>query len=265
MASRIVQFGTFQADLDSGELYRDGIKLKLGGQPFQLLEHLLSRPGEVVTREELRAAVWQSDTFVDFDHGLNAAINKIREALGDSAANPRFVETVPRRGYRFIAPVDKPVAPTPVEPPPSPPPQPPKTPSRKWIGLAAGGAGVALLAAGLLIFRSRPSVPVDYKLTQVTRDSGLTWQPGISADGNFVAYASDRATGKDLDVWIQHVSGSQAIRLTSASTQESYPSLSADGRTVAFQLGHGQELGIFVVPALGGSPRMLTPAGQSPQ
>lgn len=113
MPSRIVQFGVFQAHLDSGELYRDGIKLKLGGQPFQVLEYLLARPGEVVTREEIQTALWQSDTFVDFDHGLNTAINKIREALGDSATNPRFVETVPRRGYRFIAPVDRPV---PVEP-----------------------------------------------------------------------------------------------------------------------------------------------------
>lgn len=102
MAARIVRFGTFQADLDAGELYRSGIRLKLGGQPFQVLQHLLLHPGEVVTREQLRDAVWEADTFVDFDHGLNAAINKIREALGDSASNPRFIETVPRRGYRFI-------------------------------------------------------------------------------------------------------------------------------------------------------------------
>src|SRR5262249_49579759 len=162
------------------------------------------------------------------------AINKIREALGDSASNPRFVETVPRRGYRFIAPVDRPTAPVePVESagPPSPP---PKTPSRKWIGFAAGGVGVALLAAGLLILRPRESAPAEYKLTQVTRDSGLTCQPSISADGNFVVYASDRATGKDLDIWIQHVSGGQPVRLTSTSADESYPSISADGRKVAF-------------------------------
>ena len=94
MGSRIILFGTFQARMDAGELFREGIRLKLGGQPFQVLEILLSRPGEVVTREELRTAVWQSDTFVDFDHGLNSAINKIRDALCDSASNPRFVETV---------------------------------------------------------------------------------------------------------------------------------------------------------------------------
>ena len=263
MSSRILQFGTFQADLDSGELYRDGIKLKLGGQPFQVLQYLLSRPGDVVTREELRDAVWKSVTFGDFDHGLNTAINKIREALGDSAANPRFVETVPRRGYRFIAPVDPPAAPfAPIEPPPPS----AKAPSRKRIRLAAGGAGVALLAAGFVTFRLRPPAPVDYKLTQVTRDSSLTWQPGISADGNFVVYASDRATGKDLDIWIQHVSGSQPIRLTSTSADESYPSISADGRTVAFQVEQqSSEKGIFIVPALGGTPKLLAASGRQPQ
>lgn len=115
--SRIVRFGVFELDLSAGELRKNGAKLRLQGQPFQVLAILLDRPGEVVTREELQRQLWPSDTFVDFDHSLNTAINKVREALGDSASNPRFVETLARRGYRFIAPVLTPV----VIDPPSPP------------------------------------------------------------------------------------------------------------------------------------------------
>src|SRR5438128_10666773 len=104
---RLVRFSVFELDLDSGELFREGRKLKLQGQPFELLVALLERPGAVLTREELRQRVWPSDTAGDFDHGLNRAINKVREALGDSADSPRFIETLPRRGYRFIGPIQQ--------------------------------------------------------------------------------------------------------------------------------------------------------------
>jgi len=100
-----LRFGVFELDLRSGELRKHGLRVRLQEQPFRLLEVLLERPGEVVTREELQKRLWPADTFVDFDHGLNKAINKIREALGDSAESPRFVETVSRRGYRFLAEV----------------------------------------------------------------------------------------------------------------------------------------------------------------
>ena len=102
---RVVRFGVFELDLSAGELRKNGVKLRLQGQPFQVLTLLLERSGEVVTREELQQKLWPSDTFVDFDHSLNTAINKVREALGDSASSPRYVETLARRGYRFIAPV----------------------------------------------------------------------------------------------------------------------------------------------------------------
>src|SRR5207253_7934388 len=102
---RIVRFGVFEADLQAGELRKSGIRIRLQEQPFQVLALLREHPGDVVTRENLREKLWPADTFVDFDHSLNTAINKIREALGDSAGNPRFVETLARRGYRFIAPV----------------------------------------------------------------------------------------------------------------------------------------------------------------
>jgi cholera toxin transcriptional activator len=102
---RVARFGVFELDLTAGELRKNGVKLRLQGQPFQILALLLQRAGEVVTREELQQKLWPSDTFVDFDHSLNTAINKVREALGDSASSPRYVETLARRGYRFIAPV----------------------------------------------------------------------------------------------------------------------------------------------------------------
>src|SRR6202046_38044 len=105
---RLLRFENFEVDLRSGELRKAGVKLKFGGQPFQVLTILLERPGEVLTREELQKRLWP-DTFVDVDHNLNTAINKIREVLGDSAERPRFVETLPRRGYRFIGELERPV------------------------------------------------------------------------------------------------------------------------------------------------------------
>src|SRR5258706_11308810 len=101
----ILRFGTFEVDVRAGELRKQGVRIKLQEQPFHVLTILLQRPDEVVTREELRSGNWPADTFVDFDNSLNTAINKLREALGDSADSPRFIETLPRRGYRFIAPV----------------------------------------------------------------------------------------------------------------------------------------------------------------
>src|SRR5512143_1587578 len=99
---KVIRFGVFEADLRAGELHKQGLRVKLQEKPFQLLAILLERPGDVVTREELREKLWPGDTFVDFDHGINIAINKLREALGDSAESPRYIETLARRGYRFI-------------------------------------------------------------------------------------------------------------------------------------------------------------------
>src|SRR5689334_21219967 len=104
-ARRVFCFGVFEADEARGELRKRGIRIKLQAQPFRVLALLLERPGEVVTREEMRERLWGQDTFVDFDHGLNRALNKIRKALDDSASQPRYVETVAGKGYRFIAPV----------------------------------------------------------------------------------------------------------------------------------------------------------------
>src|SRR4030095_5657493 len=107
-ARRFVQVAGFQLDNDAGELSRNGRKIRLPGQSLRILQILLERPGEVVTRDELRERLWVADTFVDFDAGLNNAVKKLRDALEDSSEHPRLVETIPRRGYRLIAPIDKP-------------------------------------------------------------------------------------------------------------------------------------------------------------
>jgi DNA-binding winged helix-turn-helix (wHTH) protein len=106
-AKKVFRFGVFEADTTSGELRKSGVRLKLQDQPFQVLLVLLERSGEVVSREELRQKLWPADTFVDFDHSLNTIINKLREVLSDSASNPRFIETLAKRGYRFLLPVEQ--------------------------------------------------------------------------------------------------------------------------------------------------------------
>src|SRR5579862_3669725 len=105
--ARLYRFGVFEADPTLGELRRQGVRIKLNAQPFQVLSLLLDRPGELLTREEISRELWPDGTFVDYEHGVNSAVNRIREALGDRAANPRFVETLARRGYRFLAPVER--------------------------------------------------------------------------------------------------------------------------------------------------------------
>src|SRR3981081_2411643 len=101
-----LRFGVYEADLHTGELWKHGARVKLVGQPFEILAVLVRRPGQLVTREELRARLWPGDTFVDFNHGLNAAVNKLRDVLCDSADTPKYIETLPRRGYRFVAAVE---------------------------------------------------------------------------------------------------------------------------------------------------------------
>ena len=163
----ILRFGLFEVDVRAGELRKQGVRIKLQDQPFHVLTALLRQPGEVVTRDELRAQIWPDDTFVDFDNSLNTSINKVREALGDSADSPRFIETLPRRGYRFIAPVDgvdgatrgAPTAVSVATPPRS----------RKIVVAAA----VVVLAAGIaggLLWRARQTPRLTEKDTIVLGD-----------------------------------------------------------------------------------------------
>jgi eukaryotic-like serine/threonine-protein kinase len=165
----VVRFGVFEAHLKSGELRKHGVRVRLQDQPFQVLALLLQRPGDVVTRDEIQRALWPADTFVDFDHGLNKAINRLRDALGDSADTPRFIETLPKRGYRFIAPVEsptrhetKPDPPNIVTPSDIPLVASPQISTRrtKWWVLAGA---IALLAgaAAALLYLKRPAVLTD--------------------------------------------------------------------------------------------------------
>src|ERR1700749_1723904 len=135
-----VRFGTFEADLYLGEVRKSGSRIKLQEQPFKVLQILLERPGSLVTREELQTRIWPEETYGDFDHAVNVAVGKLRTALGDSADNPSFIETVPRRGYRFVARLEKPVIEiVPPPPPPAPVDEEPKPKSsvRKWAWVAA--------------------------------------------------------------------------------------------------------------------------------
>lgn len=160
------RFGLFEVDSRTGELRKQGRPIKLRGRPFDILVLLLRRGGDVVSREELRQVLWQADTFVDFDHGLNSSINRLRDTLGDSAENPRFIETLPKRGYRFIAPIDVPplvVGPLPPAAEPVPDPAPPldtanlsaprrlSGPSRIVLLLGVGALTVAVVAAALYL------------------------------------------------------------------------------------------------------------------
>jgi TolB-like protein/DNA-binding winged helix-turn-helix (wHTH) protein/Tfp pilus assembly protein PilF len=153
-ASRLLRFDSYELDVRAAELRKGGIKLRLQGQPIQVLAKLLSCSGELVTREELRAEIWPAETFVDFDHSLHNAISRIREVLGDSAETPRYIETLPRRGYRFIRPVEKVGIPEPQQPPVSEPAvavpiEAPRTTTR--AALIAGLSVVVVAAAGLVL------------------------------------------------------------------------------------------------------------------
>jgi len=188
----IVRFSTFELDLRAGELRRAGVRVKLQDKPFRLLAALLERPGEVVTRDELFRRLWPSDTFVDFDNGLNNAVNRVRAALGDAADRPRFVETVGRNGYRFIAPVE---APPPSVPPPAGPTPPARATVRPWmvaVAVAAGALALAVAATreepvrpirsiAVLPFDSLSAAPDDEYLADGITDALITELAGIRA------------------------------------------------------------------------------------
>jgi TolB-like protein/DNA-binding winged helix-turn-helix (wHTH) protein/Flp pilus assembly protein TadD len=180
-----VRFGVFQLDLATGELYKHGIRLKLQDQPIQVLTFLLEQSGQIVTREELQRRLWGGDTYVDFDHSLNISINKLRDALGDSASTPRYIETLPRKGYRFIAPVtrEEPVGRSSSAVAEQPPAAPPAAVAASPAVKAKGRWGLYLTAAatvvviGLILWmRSwrRPSEPQEKMLMAVLPFENLT-------------------------------------------------------------------------------------------
>lgn len=187
--TRPVQFGIFEVDLRAGELRRNGARVKLQEQPFQILSILLERPGQVVTREELQRQLWPADTFVDFDHSLNAAIRRLRDALGDSAENPRYVETVARRGYRFLIPVNGSGAPVDTQPT-----RQPRVGLKHWTLFVSCGLLLVLVVGWLIVHgRRQPIVaqPGQIKHRRLTANPNEDPVLGavISPDGKYLAFS----------------------------------------------------------------------------
>ncbi|HJT71098.1 MAG TPA: winged helix-turn-helix domain-containing protein [Terriglobales bacterium] len=256
-----VRFGVFELDLRTGELRKNGLKLKLGGQPLQVLAILVEHRGGVVTREELQEKIWP-DTFVDFEHNLNTAIKKIRDVLGDSAENPRFVETLPRRGYRFIAPVES-QRPDAVSNEGASTLSPRLSNRWRMLFYLAGAAAVAVLASLALVLHRRHVPPIERALTRITFGNGLEQEPTWSPDGQLMAYASDH--GGKLDIWVQQVNGGEPVQVTHAPGNNWQPSWSPDGKYIAYRSEAGA--GLFIIPALGsdGPGRRITSFGYRPQ
>ncbi len=190
--SRVVRFSVFEVDLRAAELRRNGVKVKLQNQPFQVLAMLLERRGEVVTREELHSRLWSADTFVDFDNGLNSAIRRLRDALGDTAEHPTFVETVGRRGYRFIAAVEGPPVKTLSIVAAQ---ERGKSPSRqRWVVPAFLAAIViAVIAWALWLYPWRRAEVIEQKLTANSAENSVT-SMAVSPDGQYLAYADNTGT-----------------------------------------------------------------------
>jgi Tol biopolymer transport system component/DNA-binding winged helix-turn-helix (wHTH) protein len=258
---RTLRFSDFEVDLRAGELLKAGAKVKFGGQPFQILRILLEHPGELVTREELGKRLWP-DTFVDVDHNLNTAVNKIREVLGDSAERPRFVETLPRRGYRFIGELEAPVQPVVpsamVEPDGG-------RLSWRWIMLATGFLAILVASVGPLVAHrwGRQQSPIGQAALSALPFTALprrATSPAFSPDGSRIAFAwngdpKGGATGFDL--YVKALGSETILRLTQHPSEWLIPAWSPDGTQIAFHRMDGADTGIYVVPALGGAERKL--------
>jgi Tol biopolymer transport system component/DNA-binding winged helix-turn-helix (wHTH) protein len=251
--SVVVRFDVFEVDLRAGELRKEGRLVKLQEQPFRVLSLLLERSGEVVTRNELRQSLWPADTFVDFDHGLNSAVARLREALRDSADRPRFIETVAKRGYRFISPVDAaqpaiPVAALPAQ----------GTSVREHSRTVALIAGVPLLvlvcAIGLwALYRKTAEGPSSsIEVVPLVGLRGFQVTPAFSPDGNQVAFRDSDGT-HNTGIYTALVGGEKSLLRLSSDPGDCCPTWSPDGRHIAFTRYADKTFSIVVVPALGGT------------
>src|SRR6266851_7445051 len=272
-----VTFGLFEADLQSGELWKAGKRIKIQSQPFKVLATLLEHPGEIVTREDLQLRLWGKDTTVDFDHSLGTAINKIREALGDSAENPRFVETLARRGYRFIAPVGYPVAPAatptpasvqpeiPTTPPTSQPlstPQPHHPQLRTFAYIASAAAALAAAVALGVYLGGSPQAPSPLRISQITHNGriapgspAMESLPSTATDG-FRIFSSVIEKGRPILSQISITAGDPLpLAIPSEIAAPSLGDISPDGLKllVRAHLSPESEQALWVVPVDGGS------------
>src|SRR5580704_15705403 len=260
-----VRFGPFEANLPTGELFSNGKRIRVPAQSFQVLQMLLDHPGDLVTREQLRSLLWPSDTFVDFEHGLNATVNRLRDALHDSADRPRWIETLPKRGYRFIGTIEPPAesAAPPVAPPPPEAIVHDQPLSRQWKS-AAWAIGISLGVAAILVgyfLRPRPFAPTaTLNPVPFTSFPGIETAAAFSPDGSRIAFAwnGDPASGgKGFDLYVKAIGSETLLRLTRHPSEEISPTWSPDGTQVAFHRMAGAETGLYVVPALGGPERKL--------
>jgi Tol biopolymer transport system component/DNA-binding winged helix-turn-helix (wHTH) protein len=267
--ARLVRFDGFEANLASGELFKDGVKLKFTGLPFQLLAILLERPGEVVTRDELQKRLWP-DTFVDVDRNLNTTMNRIRDVLGDSAESPRYVETIARRGYRFIGPIQKNQfagnTPPNIEADAA-----ARSGGRRISASVLIGGGLLAVALALLGWRlttgkvvgsSRTrSAPANLHIVPLTRLPGAVGGPAFSPDGEKLAFFWNGGIWNRFDLYVQLVGADKPLRLTNSTGPHGKiccADWSPDGQRIAFTRCGDYRGAVFVVPALGGPERKVT-------
>jgi Tol biopolymer transport system component/DNA-binding winged helix-turn-helix (wHTH) protein len=241
-------FGIFELDLRSGELRRNGSRLKIQDQSLRVLALLLDHPGELVTRDELRNQLWPADTFVDFDHSINVAIKRLREALSDEAENPRFIETLPRRGYRFIAPVNRPLGDARTT----------STQARSVYPILYLLAFLALLgglgvAAWLYFARGVQSKLPPVRVVPVAGQAG---DASLSPDGNEVAFRRSSDLRNASGIYIKQIGSEDVVQLT-RSASDNAPAWSPDGRFIAFSRYENTLHEVYVVSAIGGAERKL--------
>ena len=259
-----VRFGVYELDREALELRKHGVRLRLQDQPLQVLTALVERPGEVVTREQLQQRIWGNDTFVDFEQSLNKAVNRLREALNDDPAQPRYVETVPRRGYRFVAPVTGSVSTAS---------QPATALPRADSELSKSGSHwsrstrIAMLTIGsiaiiasltALLWRSRK--PHESNLPEVKHvTSSAFCCPTLSRDGKLLAYVEVEGVPH---IWVRQTAGGEAIPVTKGPDADYFPNFSPDGTRVVYWSIRGGG-GIYVTPTFGGEPKLIAKAVDS--
>lgn len=259
MDSRYFRFHGYEADLAAGELRRNGKRLSLQEQPFLILAALLEKPGEIVTREDLRDRLWPGRTFVDFDQGLNTAVNKLRDALGDSAANPRFVETVPRRGYRFVSDVQTGLETgSSAESPDQEAVQDRRFQRRHVILIAAATVGLGGIGSRFWVrtpsIKPRPALrrfALPMPLTAVGA-TGCTRTAAISPDGSRIAFTE--GGGANLRLWIQELDREQPRPVEGAEGAQ-FPFWSPDSKHVGFTILSNRTL--MRIGVEGGIPRRI--------
>jgi eukaryotic-like serine/threonine-protein kinase len=263
-------FGPFELNISTGELSKSGVRLRLSGQPMEILRILLAHAGEIVTREQLREHVWSEGTFVDFDGGLNAAMAKLRRALDDSAQHPRYIETIPGRGYRFLCRVESlnPISQTApaAQPELEPASAPPQMRGRainfwRWVEIAMV---CALLTAAILRFYKAPPPPA-WRLSPLTTSAALEDWPSLSPDGKLVVYSADPDFNGKVDLYLKNVAGAGSpIRLTFDGQGNRMPDFSPDGKRIVFRSNRNGG-GIYQMPVFGGEVQLVAEGGLSPK